>query len=97
MEQPAEDQKYVKGLASGIIEELVKADLTMHEMQIKQWARIVRYRPEGENIPRDVMRGFGQNQYLSLKEVELKMHVKPRTVPGFFKNSILYRFFIFYF
>lgn len=86
MEQPPEDKRYVKGLAKGIIEELVKADLTMHEMQIEQWARIARFRPEGDDIPPDVMRGFGRKQYLSLKEVELELHVKPRSVPGFFKR-----------
>lgn len=78
-------EKKVYGLAKGIIEELIKADLTMHEMQIEEWARIARHRPSGPDIPPDIMKGFGENRYLSLNEVELTLHVKPRP-QGFWKR-----------
>ncbi|MFT7151162.1 MAG: hypothetical protein ACI82Q_003039 [Nonlabens sp.] len=66
----------IKGLAKGLIEEMIKADLTMHEMQMEEWARIARNRPEGDDIPANLMQGFGANRYLSLMETEFGIYIK---------------------
>lgn len=53
-------------------------------MQMEEWARLARNSPRGDDIPRDIMKGFGKNRYLSLNEIELSMHVKPRPPRKFF-------------
>ncbi len=82
MERPTTDQKHVQGLAKGIIEELVRANVTMHEMQVAQWARMAAHPPRGEHLPKDIMKGFGRDQFLSLKSAELTVYLKP-SQPGF--------------
>ena len=73
----------IKGLAKGIIEELIKADMTMHEQQIEAWTWMNKNRPTGDDIPHDIMKGLSANRYLSINKVSFQFHVKPVSVKTF--------------
>lgn len=77
------------GLAKLLIDEVIKADMTMHEQQIEGWTWMNRHRPRGEHIPRDIMRGLSRSRYLSINEVEFKFHVKPVPVKTFWQRCKL--------
>jgi len=79
----------IRGLARGVIQEVVKADITMHEMQIEEWARLARHSPRGDYIPRDLMKGFARDHYLSLNEVVLEMNIKPLPIESFWRRLVL--------
>src|SRR5690606_1736698 len=74
------------GLAKALIDEIIRADMTMHEQQIEGWTWMNQHRPKGEHIPRDIMRGLSKNRYLSINEVEFKFHVKPVPVRTFWQR-----------
>ena len=76
----------IKGLVKGLVEEVIKADMTMHESQVKAWAWMASHSPKGESIPPDIFRGFPENRYLSMNEVELKMFLKPVPVLTFWQR-----------
>lgn len=67
----------IKGLVKGLVEEIIKADMTMHQSQVEAWNWMAQHPPKGSYIPDDIMRGFPENRYLSMKEVELKLFLKP--------------------
>lgn len=66
----------IKGLVKGIIEEIIKADISMHAGQLEAWSWMSRHSPKGEHIPEDIFKGFPENRYLSLNEVKCNFHVK---------------------
>ncbi len=76
----------VPGLAQELVEEAIRADITMHEMQMEEWLRIASHPPKGEHIPKDLLVGFGGDQYLALKELKLDLKLKPVPVKGFFNR-----------
>ncbi len=86
MEGPPPDKRHIEGLAKGIIEELVRANLTMHQMQIEGWAHTATIPPVNANVPTSVLKGLGKDQYLSLQEAALTIYVKERKLPGFFRR-----------
>src|SRR5690606_40648252 len=75
------------GLAKALIDEIIKADMTMHEQQIEGWTWMNQHRPKGAHIPRDIMRGLSRGRYLSINEVEFKFHVKPMPVKTFCRSE----------
>lgn len=74
---------HIKGLAKGLIEELIKADMSMHERQIEAWTWMNKNRPKGAHIPHDIMKGLSRKRYLALNEVTFDFHVKPVPVQSF--------------
>jgi hypothetical protein len=73
----------IKGLAKGLIEEIIKADMTMHASQVEAWAWMSKHRPNGDLIPEDIFKGFPESRYLSLNEVNCQFHIKPLPVQSF--------------
>lgn len=76
----------IKGLAKGIIEEVIKADMTMHEQQIEAWTWMNKNRPTGQEIPHDIMKGLSSSRYLAINEVSFQFHVKPVPVKTFWER-----------
>jgi hypothetical protein len=76
----------IKGLAKGLIEEVIKADMSMHVRQTEAWAWMAAQRPRGAHIPPDIFKGFPESRYLSLNEVTFKMHLKPVPVHSFWQR-----------
>jgi len=66
----------IKGLAKGLIEEVIKADMSMHSSQVEAWTWMARQSPRGEHIPEDLFKGFPASRYLSLNEVKCDFHLK---------------------
>lgn len=76
----------IKGLAKGLVEEVIKADMSMHVMQTEAWAWMGAHCPKGTHIPQDIFKGFPESRYLSLNEVSFQMHLKPLPVQSFWKR-----------
>ena len=70
-------EKQVKGLAAHILEEVIKADMSMHQAQVDAWEKFGESRPRGSHINNDIHIGFAEKRYLSLNEVKLSFHIKP--------------------
>lgn len=73
----------IKGLAKGLIEEIIKADMSMQASQIDAWKWMSEHRPSGEHIPRDILRGFPESRYLSMNQVNCDFHLKPLPLQSF--------------
>lgn len=73
----------IKGLAKGLVEEIIKADMTMHASQVEAWAWMSKHRPNGDQIPEDIFKGFPENRYLSMNEVTCDFHIKPLPIKSF--------------
>lgn len=69
--------KHIQGFASHILEEVIKADSSMHEAQVNAWTFFGKYRPRGDMINEDIHLGFAEKRYLALNEVKLIFYVKP--------------------
>lgn len=67
---------HVKGLAAHILEEVIKADMSMHQAQIDAWKKFGEYRPQGNLINDDIHIGFAEKRYLCLNEVKLSFYIK---------------------
>jgi len=82
----ASERKYdLESFLTVILEEVVKADLTMHDRQLDAWKQFSEYKPRGELINDDIDEGWAQQRYLTLDEVKFKFYV--RLVPqNFFKR-----------
>jgi len=80
MEESKEDllaKEQVKGLAAHILQEVIKADMSMHQAQVDAWKKFGEYRPQGNLINPDIHIGFAEKRYLSLNEVKLSFRIKP--------------------
>ena len=73
----------IKGLAKGIIEEVIKADISMHASQVEAWDWMARNRPRGEHIPADIFKGFPESRYLALNEIKCDFSIKALPVQSF--------------
>jgi hypothetical protein len=76
---------HIRGLAAQILEEVIKADMSMHDAQIELWKKFGEFRPVGEMINPDIHLGFAEERYLCLSEVKLDFHIRPVS------TSIIYR------
>ena len=76
----------IKGLAKGLIKEVIKADMSMHEAQIEAWTWMNNFRPKGKDIPKNIMEGLSKNKYLSMSEVNLELNVKPVASESFLQR-----------
>jgi hypothetical protein len=69
--------KHIRGMAAHILEEVIKADMSMHYAQIVMWKKFGELRPVGVNINPDIHLGFAEERYLCLNEVKLDFHIRP--------------------
>lgn len=70
---------------SVILEEVVKADLTMQDRQLDAWKHFADNKPRGGLINDDIDNGWARQRYLTLDEVKFKFNAS--LVPaGFFKR-----------
>ncbi len=67
---------------SVIVEEVIKADITMHDRQLDAWKHFADFKPRGELINDDIDVGWAQQRYLTIDEVKFKFNV--RLVPDDF-------------
>ncbi|MGD9976372.1 MAG: hypothetical protein AB7S54_00350 [Bacteroidales bacterium] len=82
MEENKEDflaKEQVNGLAAHILQEVIKADMSMHQAQVDAWRKFGEYRPQGNLVNPDIHIGFAERRYLCLNEVKLSFHIKPHS------------------
>lgn len=77
-----------------LLEEVVKADMTMHTQQMEAWQHFSSSKPEGEHINSDIDKGWAQSRYLSINEVKFRFFVKlkPRGFMKRFRQGMRYIF-----
>lgn len=85
-------RSHLKGLAAHILEEVIKADMSMHEVQIDAWKKFGEFRPQGELINKDIHLGFAEKNYLCLNEVRLSFCIK--SIPMTFFHRIKLAFYV---
>jgi hypothetical protein len=68
---------HIRGMAAQILEEVIKADMSMHAAQVELWKKFSEFRPLGEMINADIHLGFAEERYLCLSEVKLDFHIRP--------------------
>ena len=81
---------HIKGFAAHILEEIVKADMSMINAQIAAWTHFVKYRPSGNLVNKDIHIGFADNRYLSMNEVKLTFNIKPLQISIFKRFKIAF-------
>jgi len=73
----ASERKYdLESFLTVILEEVVKADMTMQDRQLDAWKQFSEYKPRGELINDDIDEGWAQQRYLTLNEVKFKFYVR---------------------
>lgn len=80
-------QGNIKGMASNILKEVIKADLSMHMAQIEAWQWFAKHLPKGELINDDLIDGMPRNMYLAVNDLTLTFHIKPETL-SFLKRVV---------
>jgi hypothetical protein len=83
----------IKGLVKGLVEEVIRADMSMHASQVEAWTWMAAHCPKGEHIPRDIFKGIPQSRYLSMNEVVLKMFLKPVPMQTYWQRIKLWQWF----
>lgn len=94
MGQINESERYcssVKGLASHLLEEVIKADMSMHEAQIEAWRKFGEYRPKGDYVNPDIHLGFAEKQYLCLNELRFSFHIECMPLNFINRIKLLFR------
>jgi len=76
-EKEVQAGKHIRGMAAHILEEVIKADMSMHHAQVEIWKKFGEYRPVGELINPDIHLGWAEERYLCLNEVKLDFHIRP--------------------
>jgi hypothetical protein len=76
-EKEVQAGKHIRGMAAHILEEVIKADMSMHYAQIEGWKKFGESRPFGDLINEDIHIGFAEERYLCLNEVKLDFHIRP--------------------
>jgi hypothetical protein len=86
--------QFLKVLTSQILDEVIKADMSMHHEQIKLWKDFGENRPFGNSINPDIHIGFAEERYLCLNEVRLTFHIRriPASVYYNVRNFVKKRF-----
>jgi hypothetical protein len=69
--------RHIRGMAAHILEEVIKADMSMHYAQIEGWKKFGELRPSGDLINPDIHIGFAEERYLCLNEVKLDFYIRP--------------------
>lgn len=67
-----------KGFAATFLQEVVRADMTMHDMQLAAWRHFLRSDPAGRAA--GATEGMAEQRYLFLDRVRLSFYVRP--LPG---------------
>jgi hypothetical protein len=67
---------FIRGLAAHILDEVIKADMSLHDVQIEMWKEFGESRPSGNLINPDIHIGFAEERYLCLNEVKLTLHIR---------------------
>ena len=67
----------VEGLAASILKEVIKAEISMHDQQIKAWQWMAQNRPYSSFMDKDVLQGISDSKYLAMEEVKFSFHLKP--------------------
>jgi hypothetical protein len=78
----------IKGLAKSLVEEVIRADMSMHASQIEAWTWIAKHRPRGEKIPRNIMEGLAKSRYLAMNEVNFELKLRPRPVKNYWQRAL---------
>lgn len=77
---------FLKGMTAHVLDEVIKADMSMHQAQIETWKHFGEYRPTGNMINPDIHIGFAEERYLCLNEVKLTFHI--RQIPPSVYNRV---------
>lgn len=73
-----------------LLEEVVKADMSMHDRQLEAWKHFSDHKPRGTKINANIDEGWAEQRYLSLNEVKFKFHA--RVVPESFRKRLMQAF-----
>jgi len=85
---PTMSSKLMKNFSATLLQEVIRADVSMHAMQIDAWQWFSQHLPKGELINPDLGDGIQRNLYLALSDVNLTFHVKPLRL-SFWKRLVL--------
>ncbi len=75
--EQSEVQDHLKGMASHILQEVIRADMSMHAAQMEAWQWFSKHLPKGELINDDLGDGLPRNMYLAMSDLSLSFQVKP--------------------
>jgi hypothetical protein len=78
---------FLKGITAHILDEVIKADMSMHDVQIEMWKHFGENRPSGKMINPDIHIGFAEERYLCLNEIRFTFHIRQ------ISESVYYRIF----
>jgi hypothetical protein len=67
----------LQNLTAHILQEAIRADMSMHEAQLKAWQWFAEHRPQGEYINSDIHEGFASQLYLALNDLKINFSVRP--------------------
>jgi hypothetical protein len=84
MDQPGKGHN-LESFLTILLEEVVKADMTMQERQLEAWKHFSDFKPRGDHINDDIDAGWAQQRYLALDEVKFRFHVT-LVRKGFFRR-----------
>ncbi len=75
----AKDQQvpHVEGFVHNLLDEVIKAEMSMHQAQIQAWKWFAKTRPYGDLINENIHEGFAGSRYLSVTDLKLDFRVKP--------------------
>lgn len=67
----------LQSMTTHILREAIRADMSMHEAQLKAWQWFAEHRPKGEYINSDIHEGFASQLYLALNDLKVNFSVRP--------------------
>lgn len=73
-----------KGFAATFLQEVVRADMSMHDMQVAAWRHFLNSDPAG--MATGATEGMAEQRYLLLDHVKLSFYVKPLPVLPFWQR-----------
>ena len=66
----------LNSIAEEFLREVVKAEFSMHHLQIQAWAEMAKHPPKGVHIPDSILQGWTKNRYLGISSLELDVYLK---------------------
>lgn len=79
-------QPQFKGFAAQLLEEVIRADMSMHDAQLDAWNHFIRHKPRGQYIDENIVDGIPQSQYLFLEDLTMIFHARIIPTDTFWKR-----------
>lgn len=79
-------QPQFKGFAAQLLEEVIRADMSMHDAQLDAWKHFIHHKPCGQYIDENIVDGIPQSQYLFLEDLTMTFHTRIIPTDTFWKR-----------